>query len=67
MVPLFSITFVRNCAYHCGGAIYCLDDYTEGYADLSKCFYGILSTEVWAEYATLVDMFDYIKKGSFLY
>ena len=60
-----SITFVRNHAYHYGGAIYCLDDYTEDYADLSKCFYGILSTEVWTEYATLVDFFDYVKKVPF--
>ena len=60
-----SITLVRNHAYHYGGAIYCVNDYTEDYADLNKCFYGILSTEVWAEYATLVDFFDYIKKVPF--
>ena len=57
------ITFERNHAYNCGGAIYCVDDYHEDYADLSKCFYGILSTDIWAEYATstLIDTFDYMK------
>ena len=44
-----SITFIRNHAYHYGGAIYYVDDYTEDFgsaAELSKCFYGIISTEI---------------------
>ena len=61
------IKFVRNHAYNCGGGIYCVDDYHEDYTDLSKCFYGILGTDVWAEYATmtLIDIFDYMKMVHF--
>ena len=35
---------IRN-LYYCGGAIYCLDNWHEGYADLNKCFYGIHYTD----------------------
>ena len=43
-----SVVFVSNHAYHYGGAIYYVDEYTEDYGpttELSKCFYGIISTE----------------------
>ena len=42
-----SIIFVRNYAYHYGGAIYYVDNYTEDLkplAQISPCFYGVLST-----------------------
>ena len=44
-----TITFVRNHAYHYGGAIYYVDHYTETFepeAQLSACFYKILTTEI---------------------
>ena len=31
-----SITLVRNRAHHCGGAMYCLDDYHEGLCRLEQ-------------------------------
>ena len=43
-----SITFTRNHAYHYGGAIYYVDEYAKDFGpttELSKCFYGIISTE----------------------
>ena len=43
-----SITFVSNHAYHYGGAIYYMDDYTEDFepaSELSRCFYGIFITK----------------------
>ena len=42
-----SIRFLRNHAYHYGGAIYYMDDYTDDLqsaATTSVCFYGIIST-----------------------
>ena len=42
-----SIVFIRNHAYHSGGAIYYVDDYIENFEPAtkpSKCFYGILIT-----------------------
>ena len=59
-----SITFIRNHAYHYGGAIYYVDDYTEDFeleAELSTCFYGILSTEVLDDDGFLKDISNYIK------
>ena len=56
--------FVSNHAYHYGGAIYYVDEYTEDYGpatELSKCFYGIIS----AEGESIVDSRDignYIKR-----
>ena len=44
-----SVVFASNHAYHSGGAIYYVDEYTEDFGpatELSKCFYGILTTEV---------------------
>ena len=41
-----SIIFVGNHAYHYGGAIHYVDDYTEDYSELSKCFYGILNAKI---------------------
>ena len=59
-----SVTFVRNHAYHYGGAIYYVDDYTEDFeltADLSKCFSGILNADIQAVFANLKDIFTYIR------
>ena len=44
-----SVVFASNHAYHYGGAIYYVDEYTKDFGpetELSKCFYGILTTEV---------------------
>ena len=63
-----TITFVRNHAYRYGGAIYYVDDFTEDYkpaAPTSECFYGILSTEILAKYASLTYIYNYIKIVSF--
>ena len=63
-----TITFVRNHAYHYGGAIYYVDDFTEDYkpaAPTSKCFYGILSAEIMAKYASLTYIYNYIKIVNF--
>ena len=59
-----SVTFVRNHASHYGGAIYYVDDYTEDFeleAELSTCFYGILSAEVLDDDGFLKDISNYIK------
>ena len=55
-----SITFVRNHAYHYGGAIYNVDDYINNFepaTELSKCFYGLFSTEVRGMFVDLHDLF----------
>ena len=60
-----NITFISNYAYNYGGAIYYVDEYTEDYAELNMCFYGILSTEVLAERASLRDVLNYIDRTQF--
>ena len=63
-----SIIFIRNHAYHYGGAIYYVDDYTEDYKPAeptSGCFYGILSAEILAKYASLTYIYNYIKIVNF--
>ena len=56
-----SVTFVRNHAYHYGGAIYYVDDYIEKFDLLVRCFYGILAT-VTEPLATLRNVFHYVLK-----
>ena len=60
-----SVPFVRNHAYHYGGTIYYVDDYTEDYADFSKCFYGSLSPKFLTKDASLIDILNYIKSTHF--
>ena len=58
-----SIIFVRNHAYHYGGAIYYVDNYSKQFETaktLSTCFYGILSREV--SFTKLRIVLDYIHK-----
>ena len=61
-----SVVFARNHAYHYGGAIYYVDEYTEDFGpatELSKCFYGIISTEVaFINFNDLSDVCTYIKR-----
>ena len=55
-----SITFVRNHAYHYGGAIYYVDDYINNFepaTELSKCFYGLFTTKVRGMFVDLHDLF----------
>ena len=59
-----SITLIRNHAYHYGGAIYYVDEYAEDFGpttELSKCFYGIISTE-FAFRKDLRDVGTYMKR-----
>ena len=60
-----NITFISNYAYNYGGAIYYVDEYTEDYVELNMCFYGILSTEVLAERASLRNVLYYIDRTQF--
>ena len=61
-----SVVFASNHAFHYGGAICYVDDYKEDFgpaAELSKCFYGIISTEITFKIPPeLKDIFNYIKK-----
>ena len=43
-----TITFIRNHAYHYGGAIYYVDVYTENLESLATCFYRILTKKALA-------------------
>ena len=57
-----TVMFVRNHAYHYGGAINYVDHYTEKFepaADLSACFYEIFSTEIFI--GDIDELFNYIK------
>ena len=55
-----SIAFVRNHAYHYGGAIYYVDNYINKFEpamELSKCFYGIFTTKFIARFMDLQNLF----------
>ena len=57
-----TVVFVRNHAYHYGGAINYVDHYTENFepaADLSACFYEIFSIEIFI--GDIDELFNYIK------
>ena len=61
-----TVVFASNHAFHYGGAICYVDDYKEDFgsaAELSKCFYGIISTEITFKIPPeLKDIFNYTKK-----